>query len=624
MNIKLLFRLLGILSLLIGFFMLASLIWANPRIGYQTDTEIITDRFEKEGFRGLIYSSLICAAIGGILLRLGKGAHGRLFRKETMAVVGLSWVLATVLGALPFVLSSVYRGPSIRVFEDTRQVFAVAPRFKLWQTWIEMDVTPDQFEVLKAIAKSSARGIRGVELQRATKLKNSPEIFLELANIEPFRNWLIAPGQADRLAPADRASNYRMQWVRMNIVDAMFESQSGFSTTGATVISDLQDPYLVPRCILFWRASTHFLGGLGIIVLFVAILGQGSAGKALMQAEVPGPTKENMTARTQHTAWLFAAVYVGLNVILAVILFALGMSPFDAICHSFATLATGGFSTYNASLGHFASLPDISGAAVEYTVIVFMILAGANLTLLAFCLFGQPGRLFRDIEWRAYLGIIGVSTVAVMVFGMFHSDADFQSFSSSLRYGLFQVVSIMTTTGFVTCDFDLWNHFNRGLLLLLMFIGGCAGSTGGGLKVIRHVLFVKILGMELEHSFHPKVVRLLRLGGKPVENETLRHSILVYFALIIILVTVGSLFVVAIEPDATWGAHSDNKLIDSVSAVSTTLNNVGPGLGTVGATQNFGHFGVPSKLLFIFLMMLGRLEIFPILVLFAPKFWRDQ
>ncbi len=624
MNIKLLLRLLGILSLLIGSFMLASLIWANPRIGFQTDAEIITDRFEKEGFRGLVFSTAICATIGGIFLLLGKGAQGKLFRKEAMAVVGLSWVLATVLGALPYVLSGVYRGPSIRVFEDTRQIFVVAPQYKLWQTWIETDVTPEQFSVLQALAKASARGIRGVELQRATKLKNVPEIFLEMAKLEPFQGWLIAPGQADRPAPADRASNYRIQWVRMNIVDAMFESQSGFSTTGASVIADLEDPYLVPRCILFWRASTHFLGGLGIIVLFVAILGQGSAGKALMHAEVPGPTNENLTARMQHTAWLFASMYVALNLILAVILLVLGMSPLDAFCHAFATMATGGFSTYNASLGHFASLPGVSAVAIEYSVILFMILAGANLTLLALCLFGQADRLFRDIEWRAYIGIICGSTVAIVVFGMIYRDNDFQSFSGALRYGSFQVVSIMTTTGFVTCDFDLWNQFSRGLLLLLMFIGGCAGSTGGGMKVIRHVLFIKILGMELEHSFHPKVVRLLRLGGKPVENETLRHSILVYFALILILSAVSSLVVVAIEPNATWGANADNKLIDSASAVSATLNNVGPGLGTVGATQNYGHFGVPSKLLFIFLMMLGRLEVFPILVLLVPKFWRDQ
>ena len=157
-----------------------------------------------------------------------------------------------------------------------------------------------------------------------------------------------------------------------------------------------------------------------------------------------------------------------------------------------------------------------------------------------------------------------------------------------------------------------------------MFVGGCAGSTGGGMKVIRHVLFVKIMGLELEHSFHPKVVRLLRIGGKPVEDESLRHSILVYFALIAMLFVAGFLVIVSIEPDSTWGPSAQNKLIDSASAVISTLNNIGPGLGTVGATQNYGHFGSVSKTLFVFFMMLGRLEIFPILVLLVPKFWRDQ
>ena len=285
-------------------------------------------------------------------------------------------------------------------------------------------------------------------------------------------------------------------------------------------------------------------------------------------------------------------------------------------------MATGGFSTYNASLGHFASVPGINGWLLEYVIILFMILAGTNFTLLALCLFAQPGRLLADVEWRTYIAIIVVTTVAIIVFGM--RSGDFDSVSEAIRDSLFQIVSILTTTGYGTADFDNWNHFSRGLLLFMMFIGGCAGSTGGGMKVIRHVLFVKILGLELEHSFHPKVVRLLRIGGKPVDDERLRHSILVYFALILILFAIGFLFVVSLEPDATWGPDAGNKLIDSASAVAATLNNIGPGLGTVGPTQNYGHFSVCGKLLFIFLMMLGRLEIFPVLVLLIPRFWRDQ
>ncbi len=624
MNIKLLLRLLGILSLLIGFFMLASLIWSNPRFGFHTDKSIVDTRFEYEGFRGLIYSSLISCGIGSLFLMLGRHAEGKLFRKEAMAVVGLSWVLATFLGALPFLFSGVYRGPSIRVFAETKQVFVVAPSYKIWQTWVDTPVTDQEFAVLQALSDVSARGLTESQLRRASKLPESPEVFQQLIGRPPFATWLIGPGQSDRLAPADRASNYRLRWIRMNLVDALFESQSGFSTTGATVLSDLEDPRLVPRCILFWRASTHFLGGLGIIVLFVVILGQGSAGKALMRTEVPGPTQENPTARMQHTAWLFASMYVGLNMVLGILLYWLGMSPLDAICHAFATMATGGFSTYNDSLGHFAGLPDVQGIAIEYTVIVFMVLAGTNFTLLALFLFAQPGRLFGDIEWRTYVSIIALASAAVIVFGMLHGDNDLDSPAHAVRYGLFQVVSILTTTGYCTSNFDAWNNFSRGLLLVLMFIGGCAGSTGGGMKVIRHVLFFKILSIELEHAFHPKVVRLLRIGGKPVEDDSLRRSIVIYFALILVLFIAGFLIVLCIEPDGTWGSMTQNKLIDTASAVAATLNNIGPGLGTVGATQNYGHFGMLSKLLFIFLMMLGRLEIFPILVLLVPKFWRDQ
>jgi trk system potassium uptake protein TrkH len=193
-----------------------------------------------------------------------------------------------------------------------------------------------------------------------------------------------------------------------------------------------------------------------------------------------------------------------------------------------------------------------------------------------------------------------------------------------LRYGLFQVVSIMTTTGFATDDFDRWNHFGRGVLFMLMFVGGCAGSTGGGLKVIRHILFIKILQLEVEQAYHPTVVRPLRLGGKPVEEGDLRKNILVYFSLILAIFIFSWMFVVTFEPDSTWGDATQNKLLDSASSIAATLNNIGPGLGTVGASRNYGHFSWWSKSLFVWLMMLGRLEIFSILVLFAPRFWRSR
>jgi len=563
MKLALLCRLLGLVAVLIGGFMAMSLPWALPVCGGNWV-------YECDGFLGLLGAMVACFVVGAVLRYLGRNASGQLFRKEAMAVVGLSWVMATVLGALPYVLSGTHRTPT----------------------------------------------------------------------------------------------------ERMTIVDAMFEAQSGFSTTGATVLTELEESHLVPRCILFWRSSTHFLGGMGIIVLFVAILGQGSAGKALMRAEMPGPSHESGHARVQHTAWVLFLVYAGLNVLLTILLLFEGLSVFDAVCHAFGTMATGGFSTYNASIGHFATVPGYNGPLIEMTITLFMFLAGTNFMLLYALVVFRPKRLLADVEWRTYVAILAVVTVAVMGFGLYQHDflangtvplaaeADDdrviaaatpngpanaaiagenkgqepknhsrQSVVQAARYSLFQVVSIMTTTGYCTDDFNRWNSFGRGILLVLMFIGGCAGSTGGGLKVIRHILFTKILRLEVEQAYHPSVVRPLRLGGHAIQEQNLRKDILVYFGLILGISTIAWVFTITVEPDATWtdyGHSHEHKLIDAASCVAATLNNIGPGLGVVGATKNYTNFTAPSKLLFIWLMMLGRLELFVIIVLFVPSFWRSR
>jgi trk system potassium uptake protein TrkH len=467
-------------------------------------------------------------------------------------------------------------------------------------------------------------------------------MLLDMAGRAPWNNVLVVPANpsGDENLLGNRI---RVEWVHMDIVDSLFESQSGFSTTGATTLSDLENPRLVPHCLLFWRSTTHFLGGLGIIVLFVVLLGEGSAGKALMRAEMPGPTKEGSTARMQHTAWIFAAIYLVLNFILSIILMFLGMTVFDALCHAFGTMATGGFSTYNSSIGHFDS------AAIDYVIIVFMLLAGTNFTLLYFLVLRKPGMLLADVEWRTYISLIVLVTVLVVAIGVPSGDFNVdpppilrdpgnvassidenmnstgQKLNRGVRHGLFQVVAIITTTGYGTHDFDKWNNFGRGVLLLLMFVGGCAGSTGGGMKVIRHVLFVKIMRLEIERAYRPSVVRPLLLGGKAVEDQEMRKGILVYFGLVLLIFLVSWIFVVAVEPASTWGPdHEEHKLVDSASAVAATLNNIGPGLGTVGATQNYSMFSPLSKLLFTWLMMLGRLELFSILVLTSVNFWRNR
>ena len=620
MNLRLVARLLGIVSLLIGVSMIFSMPFAYPSFG--TRGEVfgrnipVTGEFESDGFNALLFSVVVCLVLGAFLVWWGRKSDGTLFRKEAMAVVGLSWFMATFLGAVPFWLSGTQMGPTIR-FGDVH-AWSVREALLGVHNWRPMKALPDnQDAVVRAVLGAGSKGLSSEEINQVDPIGGA--LFEQLREQEEWKPFLLIPGD---LGPADRIQNYRVRYLSMSLVDAMFESQSGFSTTGSTVIADLEDPVVVPHCILFWRSITHFLGGLGIIVLFVVLLGQGSIGKALMLAEVPGPAQDSPMARMQHTAWSFAAMYLILNLILVLILRSFGLTWFDASCHAFGTMATGGFSTYNSSLGHFES------AGIDFTIVLFMLLAGTNFTLLYLFVRRQPSRLIRDSEWRVYIGIVLVATLTVMFFGNLRGDFadDGDSLGTmwfkSLQYGLFQVVAIVTTTGFGTHDFDSWNHFGRGLLLALMFCGGCAGSTGGGLKVIRHILLVKILRLEIENSFHPNVVRPLRLGGEPV-NQELRHSILVYFGFILVIFVGAWLFVAATEPDGIWSDQTDNKLIDSCSAVISTLNNIGPGLGTVGATQNYGHFTWHSKLLFILLMMIGRVEVFVILCLFVPRFWRN-
>lgn len=615
MNLRVVSRLLGIVAMLIGGMMVFSLPWAHPALGHR-NTDTVVEFVEVRGFVALVLSMLISFLVGWLLIRYGRGTEIRLYRKEAMAVVGLSWILATVLGALPFWLRGTYRGPSVRLAADSTTWQVYDFEHLLWRHWDTKDIlSPEQHNVIFTLNEAGARGLSEDDLSSQAGVEDSKKVLAELRKLDgDWRAAIIYPGEDD--AFDERRDNFRLRWIKMGIADSLFESQSGFSTTGATVISDLEDPVLIPHCLLFWRSSTHFLGGLGIIVLFVAILGQGSAGKAMMRAEMPGPSKDGTQARMQETAWLFAAIYCSLNLLLTVILCFQGLSIFDALCHAFGTMATGGFSTWNKSLGHFDS------ALIDYTVTLFMIIAGTNFTLLYFVVFRQPRRLLEDIEWRTYLAVIAGVTLLVVVTGLRHGD--FDNISDAFRYGLFQVVAIITTTGFGTHDFDQWSSVGRGVLFLLMFVGGCAGSTGGGMKVIRHVLFLKIMRLEIEQAYRPSVVRPLRLGGRPVEDPDLRKNIMVYFCLILVIFVFSWMFVVAVEPDATWGTSIGNKLIDSATGVASTLNNIGPGLGTVGATQNYGHFSSITKFLFVWLMMIGRIEIFAILVLFMPSFWRNR
>ncbi|HHD64425.1 MAG TPA: TrkH family potassium uptake protein, partial [Desulfobulbaceae bacterium] len=368
---------------------------------------------------------------------------------------------------------------------------------------------------------------------------------------------------------------YLLSGAIPSFVDAFFESMSGFTTTGSTILSDIE---ILPKSLLFWRAMTHWLGGMGIIVLTLAILPLlGIGGMQLFQAEVPGPTKDRLAPRIQDTARILWSVYLLMTLMETGLLMAGGVDFFNAITHSFATLATGGFSNFNSSLGHYQS------TYLQSVVILFMFLAGANFSLHFMALRGSISAYWKNEEFRFYGAIVLFATLAIVIANAvagIYTDT-----GRNLRDVLFQVVSIMTTTGFGTADFDTWPPFCRVLLVALMFVGGCAGSTGGGIKVVRFLLFFKYARLQLHKLVHPRQVETIKLGKTKVPQDVM-IAILSFFAIYLAVFLVASLIVTALGVD----------IITGPTAVIATLNNIGPGLHLVGPTQNFGHLPALAKL----------------------------
>jgi len=384
------------------------------------------------------------------------------------------------------------------------------------------------------------------------------------------------------------------------VIDALFETMSGFTTTGATILQNIE---AVPQSLLLWRALTHWLGGMGIIVLSLAILPMlGVGGMQLFKAEVPGPTADRLKPRIQDTAKLLWGVYVILTGAETLLLMLGGMSFFEALCHSFATLATGGFSTRNASVGAYQS------AYIDWVVIVFMFLAGANFSLHYHALRGRINEYWRSEEFRIYLGIV-FGSIALLI--IFNQGAAYDSWLENLRKSTFQAVSIMTTTGFGTADYELWPVLTQYLLVALMFVGGCAGSTGGGIKVARILLLFKHAHVQLFRLIHPRAVRIVKLGETPVDRDVMQ-AILGFFALFTGVFVVASFLMAASGMD----------LVSAGAAVIATLSNIGPGLGSVGPVDNYAHIAPFGKLVLFTCMLLGRLELFTVLVLIFPTFWR--
>jgi len=366
----------------------------------------------------------------------------------------------------------------------------------------------------------------------------------------------------------------------------------------------------LPRAYLFWRSLAHWLGGMGIIVLTLAILPiLGVGGMQLYKAEVPGPTADKLTPRVRETARRLWLIYVGITA-LEVLLLLPAMDWFDAVNHAFATMATGGFSTKNGSVGQFGS------AYVEWVITVFMLLAGANFALHYRLLHGQWRPVWRDTELRVYLSIVAVATVLITlgIWAPLHAEGDYQTYAEladALRHGAFQAVSIITTTGFGTADYEQWSPLAVGVLFLLFFVGGMAGSTGGGIKVVRHVLLFKNSFRELKQLVHPRAIVPVRLNGRMVSDEVLRN-VLSFFVLYFGLLGMGTLALSAMEVD----------LLSAFGAVLSCLGNIGPAFGTMGPAENYAHLPALAKWILALLMMIGRLEIFTVLILLMRTFWR--
>lgn len=384
-----------------------------------------------------------------------------------------------------------------------------------------------------------------------------------------------------------------------SIVDAMFETVSGFTTTGASILKDVE---VLPRCMLFWRSFTHWIGGMGVLVFLLCLLPMSGGGYSmnLMKAESPGPSVSKLVPKVRSTAKLLYGLYVALSLLELALLLLGSMPLFDALCTTFGTAGTGGFGIKNSSIGEYS-------AYIQSIVTIFMILFGINFNVYFLLYMRRPKEAFRCEEAGWYLAIIAVSTLIITVF----IRNSFPDLVTAFRHAAFQVGSIITTTGFSTADFNVWPAVPKAILVLLMFIGACAGSTGGGIKVSRIVLLFRTMTREIEQIIHPHMVKKLKFEGRVVGQEVLRS--VNAFMVAYVLIFAGSTLLVCLD---------GFDLVTSFTSVAATLNNIGPGLELVGPASNFSCFSDLSKIVLIFDMLAGRLEIFPLLVLFFRDTWK--
>ena len=401
-----------------------------------------------------------------------------------------------------------------------------------------------------------------------------------------------------------------------NITNAFFETISGYSTTGSSILTDIE---AMPKGILFWRSATHWIGGMGIIVLTIAILPLlGIGGMQLFMAEAPGPSADKLHPRITDTAKRLYLIYVTLTLAQFLLLKVAGMTWFDAINHAMATMSTGGFSTKNSSVAFYNNLPF-----VQYIIIFFMLIAGTNFVLTYFALKGKIQKVFQSEEFKYYLfGIISVTSIVTVII-VYFQDANLQTSiehpmifgkeESAIRHALFMVTSVVTTTGFVSADFTMWNFFATGIFFALFFTGGSAGSTSGGVKVVRHIVMLKNSFLEFKKALHPNAIIPVRYDGKAV-HQNIVFNIISFFIIYMLIFIMSSVALTLFGLD----------FMSALGAAASSLGNIGPAIGSVSPVDNFNHLTSTAKWFCSFLMLIGRLELFTVLILFSPFFWRKN
>lgn len=382
-----------------------------------------------------------------------------------------------------------------------------------------------------------------------------------------------------------------------SFVDALFETVSGFTTTGASILSDVE---VLPKSVLMWRSFTHWVGGMGVLVFIMAFLPlSGGQNMHMMKAESPGPSVSKIVPRVRTTAFILYSIYFVLTLIEFILLLFGGMTIFEALNTAFATAGTGGFGFLNSSMGSFSPY-------IQIVITVFMLLFSVNFNSYFFILIGKFKEAFTtEVRTFVLIVLVAVSVITLNIMHMFESVGD------AIRHSAFTVATVISTTGFSTVDFDLWPELSKAILVLLMFIGACAGSTGGGIKVSRIIILFKGMAKELNTVIHPRQVKKIKIDSHIVDHETVRSVNVYMVAYTLIFMT--SILLISID---------NHSFATNVTAVTATINNIGPGLEAVGPTCNFGFFSVPSKLVLIFDMLAGRLELFPMLVLFKPSTWK--